>query len=202
MIVNCAGQGVTFGHHSPLGAYHADTDRFLLLDVWPDTYECWATATDLYAAMNTVDSDTGKTRGYCIAQFWLHNLYRESEKNDAKFSSISLPDIDRFATFFTDRLGRQFAATKWSNILISNTFLRVVATLILVIILLQIVCRVCQWKHLKNQSTLCENMEPCFLNSWSIAVNIGLCIMTKIICSLLMYVTNKYFSQFLPWIIQ
>ena len=63
------GQGVVCGHHSPLGAYHADTDRFLLLDVWPDTSECWATATSLYTAMNTVDSDTGKTRGYCIAQF-------------------------------------------------------------------------------------------------------------------------------------
>jgi len=63
------GQSLLFGHHSPLAAYHADTDRFLLLDVWPDTSECWATATSLYAAMNTVDGDTGKTRGYCIAQF-------------------------------------------------------------------------------------------------------------------------------------
>lgn len=68
------GQTPTVGHHSPLAAYHVDTDRFLLLDVWPDTSECWATASSLYAAMNTVDNDTGKTRGYCIARIWLHNV--------------------------------------------------------------------------------------------------------------------------------
>jgi len=63
------GQGLFFGHHSPLAAYHVNTDRFLLLDVWPETSECWATASSLYASMNTVDGATGKTRGYCIAQF-------------------------------------------------------------------------------------------------------------------------------------
>jgi len=63
------GQEPGYGHHSPLAAYHVDTDRFLLLDVWPDTSECWATSSRLYTAMNTVDSDTGKTRGYCVAQF-------------------------------------------------------------------------------------------------------------------------------------
>jgi len=63
------GQSVGCGHHSPLAAYHVDTDRFLLLDTWPDTSECWATASSLYTAMNIVDSDTGKSRGYCIAQF-------------------------------------------------------------------------------------------------------------------------------------
>lgn len=63
------GQTPFFGHHSPLAAYHADTDRFLLLDVWPDTSECWATAGSLFAAMNTVDDASGKTRGYCIAEF-------------------------------------------------------------------------------------------------------------------------------------
>jgi len=63
------GQNLTFGHHSPLAAYHANSDRFLLLDVWPDTSKYWATASSLYDAINTVDSDTGKTRGYNIAQF-------------------------------------------------------------------------------------------------------------------------------------
>jgi len=63
------GQDPPCGHHSPLAAYHTDTDRFLLLDVWPDTSECWATADNICVAMNTVDSDTGKTRGYCVAQF-------------------------------------------------------------------------------------------------------------------------------------
>jgi len=63
------GQSPSYGHHSPLAAYHRDTDRFLLLDVWPDTSECWATASGLFAAMNTADDVSGKTRGYCIAEF-------------------------------------------------------------------------------------------------------------------------------------
>jgi len=63
------GQSPYLGHHSPLAAYHADTDRFLVLDVWPETSECWATADSLYAAMNTIDSETGKTRGYYVARF-------------------------------------------------------------------------------------------------------------------------------------
>jgi len=62
-------QSPSCGHHSPLAAYHADTDRFLLLDVWPDTSECWATASSLFTAMNTVDEASEKTRGYCVVQF-------------------------------------------------------------------------------------------------------------------------------------
>ncbi|KEO54284.1 phytochelatin synthase family protein [Thioclava pacifica] len=54
------------GHISPLGAYDADTDRFLILDVTRYKYPpVWVTAEALFAAMNTVDSDNdGKTRGY------------------------------------------------------------------------------------------------------------------------------------------
>ena len=63
------GQSPSYGHHSPLAAYHTETDRFLLLDVWPDTSECWATSSSLFAAMNTVDDVSNTTRGYCIAAF-------------------------------------------------------------------------------------------------------------------------------------
>jgi hypothetical protein len=56
------------GHISPLAAYDADTDRFLILDVARYKYPpVWVTATDLYAAMNTQDSDNdNKTRGYVL----------------------------------------------------------------------------------------------------------------------------------------
>ena len=60
------GQSPPYGHHSPLGGYHEETDRFLVLDVWKDTEECWASTGDIYRAMNTVDDDSGKTRGYII----------------------------------------------------------------------------------------------------------------------------------------
>jgi len=64
------GQKQPYGHHSPVGAYHLATDTVLVLDVWKHTEECWATAADLFKAMNTVDKESGLTRGYVIANVW------------------------------------------------------------------------------------------------------------------------------------
>jgi hypothetical protein len=57
------------GHISPLAAYDADTDRFLVLDVSRYKYPpVWVEADDLYAAMNTPDSDNqNRTRGFVLA---------------------------------------------------------------------------------------------------------------------------------------
>ena len=55
------------GHHSPLAAYDATSDRFLLLDV--ARYRLppvWASATDLWAAMNTEDGDAKANRGFLV----------------------------------------------------------------------------------------------------------------------------------------
>jgi hypothetical protein len=56
------------GHISPLAAYDADTDRFLLLDVARYKYPpVWISATELFNAMNTVDSDNeNRTRGFVL----------------------------------------------------------------------------------------------------------------------------------------
>jgi hypothetical protein len=56
------------GHISPLGAYDADTDRFLILDVSRYKYPpVWVEAAALYGAMNTSDSDNNDlTRGYVV----------------------------------------------------------------------------------------------------------------------------------------
>jgi len=56
------------GHISPLAAYDAKSDRFLILDVARYKYPpVWATASDLFAAMNTTDSaNNNKTRGYVL----------------------------------------------------------------------------------------------------------------------------------------
>lgn len=58
----------TGGHISPLAAYDADQDRFLIRDVARYKYPpVWVTASDLFAAMNTPDSDNGgRTRGYVL----------------------------------------------------------------------------------------------------------------------------------------
>jgi Phytochelatin synthase len=58
----------TGGHISPLGAYDAKEDRFLVLDVARYKYPpFWVKASDLFDAMNTTDaSNGGKTRGYVV----------------------------------------------------------------------------------------------------------------------------------------
>jgi hypothetical protein len=56
------------GHISPLAAYDADTDRFLLLDVARYKYPpVWISAAELFNAMNTTDSDNqNRTRGFVL----------------------------------------------------------------------------------------------------------------------------------------
>jgi len=58
----------TYGHISPLAAYDGKTDRFLIMDVARYKYPpVWVTATDLFDAMNTVDSDNqNRTRGFVL----------------------------------------------------------------------------------------------------------------------------------------
>lgn len=58
----------TGGHISPLAAYDAKADRFLILDVARYKYPpVWVTASDLFNAMNTPDRDNdNKTRGYVL----------------------------------------------------------------------------------------------------------------------------------------
>jgi hypothetical protein len=57
------------GHISPVAAYNARADRFLILDVARYKFlPSWVTADRLYAAMNTPDTASGKTRGYLIAR--------------------------------------------------------------------------------------------------------------------------------------
>ena len=59
----------TGAHWSPLAAYDAKADRFLVLDVARFRYPpYWATTADLWTAMSTNDPDSGKTRGYVIVR--------------------------------------------------------------------------------------------------------------------------------------
>ena len=62
------------GHFSPLAAYDADSDRFLLLDVSRYKYPpIWVEADALFAAMNTPDSDNdNKTRGFVLVLSLIH----------------------------------------------------------------------------------------------------------------------------------
>jgi hypothetical protein len=56
------------GHISPLAAYDADTDRFLILDVACYKYPpVWISTAELFAAMNTPDADNeNRSRGFVL----------------------------------------------------------------------------------------------------------------------------------------
>uniref|UniRef100_B8HTL1 glutathione gamma-glutamylcysteinyltransferase n=1 Tax=Cyanothece sp. (strain PCC 7425 / ATCC 29141) TaxID=395961 RepID=B8HTL1_CYAP4 len=55
------------GHISPIAAYHQQSDRFLILDVSRYKYPpVWVKAEDLWQAMNTLDPDSGLTRGFVL----------------------------------------------------------------------------------------------------------------------------------------
>lgn len=55
------------GHISPIAAYSQQTDRFLILDVSRYKYPpVWVKALDLWQAIRTIDSDSGKTRGFVL----------------------------------------------------------------------------------------------------------------------------------------
>ncbi|WP_280155135.1 phytochelatin synthase family protein [Piscinibacter sp. XHJ-5] len=55
------------GHISPVGAYHAESDRLLIMDVAAYKYpQTWVKLPDLWSAMNTIDTDSGQTRGFLL----------------------------------------------------------------------------------------------------------------------------------------
>ena len=55
------------GHISPVAAYHEQSDQFLILDVARYRYSpVWVKAETLWSAINTVDSTSGKTRGFIL----------------------------------------------------------------------------------------------------------------------------------------
>jgi hypothetical protein len=55
------------GHISPIAAYHPGEDRFLILDVARYKYPpVWVKAEKLWKAMEAVDADSGKSRGYVL----------------------------------------------------------------------------------------------------------------------------------------
>ncbi len=55
------------GHFSPLAAYDAKSDRFLVLDTARYKYPpFWVKAQDLWAAMDTLDEDAKAKRGFLI----------------------------------------------------------------------------------------------------------------------------------------
>lgn len=55
------------GHISPLGAYHEGSDSFLIMDVSNTrTHWVWVSAEQLYKAMQALDSESRKPRGYVV----------------------------------------------------------------------------------------------------------------------------------------
>jgi len=70
LIVNYLRTGlgqVGGGHFSPIAAYHEKSDSFLVYDVARYKYApSWVNTKELWSAMNTIDSDSRKKRGYLL----------------------------------------------------------------------------------------------------------------------------------------
>ena len=64
--MSTAGQRPFGGHVSPIAAYHAPSDRFLVLDTWPQTGPTWLSAAALWAAMAATDDESGLPRGWLV----------------------------------------------------------------------------------------------------------------------------------------
>jgi glutathione-S-conjugate glycine hydrolase len=57
------------GHISPVAAYNAAADRFLLFDVASYHYPpVWVSTEALWQAMNTIDDASGRTRGFIVVK--------------------------------------------------------------------------------------------------------------------------------------
>jgi hypothetical protein len=57
------------GHISPVGAYNAETDRLLVLDVAANKYPyTWVPVQELWSAMNSVDPVSSQTRGFLLVR--------------------------------------------------------------------------------------------------------------------------------------
>ncbi|WP_204104587.1 MULTISPECIES: phytochelatin synthase family protein [Spirulina sp. CCY15215] len=55
------------GHISPIAAYNEESDRFLILDVARYKYPpIWVSVEELWHSTNTIDSTSGKTRGFVL----------------------------------------------------------------------------------------------------------------------------------------
>lgn len=55
------------GHISPLGAYHAPTDRFLIMDVATYRYPfVWVSTAALFEGMSAVDGESQRSRGFIV----------------------------------------------------------------------------------------------------------------------------------------
>eukprot|EP01129_Flabellula_baltica_P013693 TRINITY_DN6411_c0_g1_i2.p1 TRINITY_DN6411_c0_g1~~TRINITY_DN6411_c0_g1_i2.p1 ORF type:complete len:275 (+),score=32.17 TRINITY_DN6411_c0_g1_i2:126-950(+) len=55
------------GHFSPIAGYHEGSDSVLVMDVARFKYPpYWVSTQLLFESMNTIDSDTGKSRGYLV----------------------------------------------------------------------------------------------------------------------------------------
>lgn len=55
------------GHFSPIGAYHAESDMILIMDVARFKYPCyWVSITNMYHAMCDLDPTTQKSRGWFV----------------------------------------------------------------------------------------------------------------------------------------
>jgi len=83
------GQGKKRGHISPLAAYHARSDRVLLMDTWPESDVCWVKPDKLWLAMHTRDIMHGYSRrGWVVCKLAPAKLNTPEGGYDTQFLPV------------------------------------------------------------------------------------------------------------------
>lgn len=87
------------GHFSPVGAYDAASDSVLILDTARFKYGVhWVSLPLLYEAMQSIDPDSGRSRGYIVLSHDREDHHLSAEAAPSPASSPSLPMSVLFRT--------------------------------------------------------------------------------------------------------
>ncbi|HEX5650905.1 MAG TPA: phytochelatin synthase family protein [Steroidobacteraceae bacterium] len=84
------------GHISPIGAFSGETDRVLVLDVATYKYPyTWVPVSRLWTAIDTVDPDSGRSRGYLLVTPSAVSTFQRLDDSTATLSAARNPHRER-----------------------------------------------------------------------------------------------------------
>jgi hypothetical protein len=87
--------GVSVPHFSPIGGYDARNDRVALLDVTPGYGPSLIPSRLLYAAVQTKDSETGRSRGLLLVDRLADLPQDQLDRREPRVERTGLPTMER-----------------------------------------------------------------------------------------------------------
>lgn len=90
--------GIEIGHFSPLGGYLEESNLVFVLDVLDDYQPFLVPADRLYAAMDTVDAETGRKRGLLLVRAATAPVVRPAASPSSPEVSAAVISLDLLST--------------------------------------------------------------------------------------------------------